>query len=113
MRGKFCQSVASVVTRGCDFTSRRRAADPPFADCSASYILEKIQRAMVQDASRALRTMPDPGTLRTLFTIIQQEPVPTLIWIGKGAVVNHHLQVPFHILKDVPELACGQPGEIR
>lgn len=33
--------------------------------------------------------------------------MPTLNWIGKEAVVNHHQQVPFHLLKDVPELACG------
>lgn len=25
--------------------------------------------------------------------------------------MNHHLQVPFHLLKDVPELACGKPGD--
>lgn len=37
--------------------------------------------------------------------------MPTLNWIGKDAVVNHHRQVPFHLLKDVPELACGEPGE--
>jgi site-specific DNA-methyltransferase (adenine-specific)/adenine-specific DNA-methyltransferase len=36
--------------------------------------------------------------------------MPTLNWIGKEAVVNHHLQVPFHLLKDVPELACGDSG---
>lgn len=24
--------------------------------------------------------------------------------------MNHHLHVPFHLLKDVPELACGDPG---
>ena len=36
--------------------------------------------------------------------------MPTLNWIGKEAVVNHHLQVPFHLLKDVPRLACGDPG---
>ncbi len=36
--------------------------------------------------------------------------MPTLNWIGKDAVVNHHLQVPFHLLKDVPDLACGDPG---
>ena len=36
--------------------------------------------------------------------------MPTLNWIGKEAVVNHHLQVPFHLLKDVPELSCGEPG---
>ncbi len=36
--------------------------------------------------------------------------MPTLNWIGKEAVVNHHQQVPFHLLKDVPDLACGDPG---
>lgn len=36
--------------------------------------------------------------------------MPTLNWIGKEAVVNHHQQVPFHLLKDVPELSCGEPG---
>jgi adenine-specific DNA-methyltransferase len=36
--------------------------------------------------------------------------MPTLNWIGKEAVVNHHHQVPFHLLKDVPELSCGDPG---
>lgn len=36
--------------------------------------------------------------------------MPTLNWIGKDAVINHHLEVPFHLLKDVPELACGDPG---
>ena len=37
--------------------------------------------------------------------------MPTLNWIGKEAVVNHHHQVPFRLLKDVPDLACGQPGD--
>lgn len=37
--------------------------------------------------------------------------MPTLNWIGKEAVVNHHHQVPFRLLKDVPELACGEPGD--
>ncbi|MBA5872773.1 MAG: site-specific DNA-methyltransferase, partial [Nitrospira sp. CR2.1] len=36
--------------------------------------------------------------------------MPTLNWIGKEAVVNHHRQVPFHLLKDVPDLSCGDPG---
>jgi hypothetical protein len=26
---------------------------------------------------------------------------PTLNWIGKEAVVNHHLQVPFHLAENV------------
>ena len=26
--------------------------------------------------------------------------MPTLNWIGKEAVVNHHQQVPFYLLKD-------------
>ena len=25
--------------------------------------------------------------------------------------MNHHHQVPFHLLKDVPDLACGEPGD--
>src|SRR5712692_8745546 len=37
--------------------------------------------------------------------------MPTLNWIGKDAVVNHHQQVAFHLLKDVPNLACGEPGD--
>src|SRR3954468_20859732 len=37
--------------------------------------------------------------------------MPTLNWIGKDAVVNHHLRVPFQLLKDLPELACGAPGD--
>jgi adenine-specific DNA-methyltransferase len=37
--------------------------------------------------------------------------MPTLNWIGKEAVVNHHQQVPFRLLKDVPDLACGAPGD--
>lgn len=36
--------------------------------------------------------------------------MPSLNWIGKEAVVNHHLEVPFRLLQDVPELACGDPG---
>jgi adenine-specific DNA-methyltransferase len=36
--------------------------------------------------------------------------MPTLNWIGKEAVVNHHHQVPFRLLKDVPEVGCGEPG---
>ncbi len=36
--------------------------------------------------------------------------MPTLNWIGKDSVVNHHYHVPFHLLKDVPDLACGKPG---
>ncbi|MDP1536137.1 MAG: site-specific DNA-methyltransferase [Burkholderiales bacterium] len=36
--------------------------------------------------------------------------MPTLNWLGKEAVVNHHHEVPFRLLKDVPDLACGDPG---
>ena len=35
--------------------------------------------------------------------------MPTLNWIGKKAVENHHQHVPFHLLKDVPELSVGAP----
>ena len=33
--------------------------------------------------------------------------MPTQNWIGKEAVANHHLRVPYHLLKDVPALGCG------
>ncbi len=36
--------------------------------------------------------------------------MPTLNWIGKEAVLNHHRDVPFHLLRDVPALAVGDPG---
>jgi len=36
--------------------------------------------------------------------------MPTLDWIGKKAVVNHHREVPFHLLKEVPEMSCGDPS---
>ena len=36
--------------------------------------------------------------------------MPTLNWMGRKAVENHHRQVPFHLLKDVPELSIGDPG---
>lgn len=36
--------------------------------------------------------------------------MPTLNWIGRKAVENHHRQVPFHLLKDVPDLSFGNPG---
>ena len=34
----------------------------------------------------------------------------TLDWIGKKAVVNHHREVPFHLLKCNDELSVGNPG---
>src|SRR6266852_560217 len=37
--------------------------------------------------------------------------MPTLNRIGKEAVVNHHQQAAFHLLKDVPDLACSEPGD--
>jgi site-specific DNA-methyltransferase (adenine-specific)/adenine-specific DNA-methyltransferase len=36
--------------------------------------------------------------------------MPTLSWIGKDAVANHHREVPYRLLRDVPELGCGDPG---
>jgi adenine-specific DNA-methyltransferase len=36
--------------------------------------------------------------------------MPTLNWIGKDAVVEHHKQVPFHILRCNPDLSVGAPG---
>jgi hypothetical protein len=36
--------------------------------------------------------------------------MPRLEWIGRKAVEKHHRQVPFHLLKEVPELSVGDPG---
>lgn len=33
--------------------------------------------------------------------------MPTLNWIGRGAVLNHDQQVAYHMLADLPELSCG------
>lgn len=42
--------------------------------------------------------------------------MPTLEWIGKRAVLNHHREIPFHLLKIDPQLSmgalAGSPGEI-
>jgi type III restriction enzyme len=36
--------------------------------------------------------------------------MPTLNWIGKEAVVEHHTQVPFHLLRCDPDLSVGEAG---
>jgi site-specific DNA-methyltransferase (adenine-specific)/adenine-specific DNA-methyltransferase len=36
--------------------------------------------------------------------------MPTLDWIGKQAVLNHHNQVPFHLLRCNPDLSVGADG---
>ena len=36
--------------------------------------------------------------------------MPTLNWMGKEAVRNHHHTVPYHLLRDVPERSVGNPG---
>lgn len=36
--------------------------------------------------------------------------MPTLDWIGKKAVINHHNEIPFHLLKEAPDLSVGEPG---
>jgi adenine-specific DNA-methyltransferase len=35
--------------------------------------------------------------------------MPTLNWIGKDAVVNHHKEVPFRLLKPIDKLSVGSP----
>lgn len=37
--------------------------------------------------------------------------MPTLDWIGKPAVLNHHRQVPYHLLRCHPELSVGEIGQ--
>jgi len=36
--------------------------------------------------------------------------MPTLDWIGKNAVLNHHRAVPYHLLKCDSKLSVGDPG---
>lgn len=36
--------------------------------------------------------------------------MPTLDWIGKKAVLNHHRETPYHLLKCDPKLSVGDPG---
>jgi adenine-specific DNA-methyltransferase len=36
--------------------------------------------------------------------------MPTLDWIGKKAIVNHHREVPYHLLKCDKALSVGDPG---
>gem|GEM_PF-2556931 len=38
--------------------------------------------------------------------------MPSLNWIGKEADVKRHHKAPFRLLRDVPELACGDPGSL-
>lgn len=35
--------------------------------------------------------------------------MPSLNWIGKKAVINHHRQVPYHLLRCDNSLSCGDP----
>jgi hypothetical protein len=36
--------------------------------------------------------------------------MPTLDWIGKKAVLNHHREVPYRLLKCEARLSVGNPG---
>lgn len=35
--------------------------------------------------------------------------MPTLDWIDKNSVVNHHRKVPYHLLRSDSALSVGQP----
>lgn len=39
-------------------------------------------------------------------------PMASLQWIGKEAVVGHHREVPYHLLRGVPELSVGEDGGV-
>ncbi len=34
--------------------------------------------------------------------------MPSLNWIGKDAVINHHKEVLFHLLKPIDKLSVGE-----
>jgi len=42
-------------------------------------------------------------------TPLDKVSMPTLNWIGKDAVVNHHKEVPFHLLKCRQDLSVNAP----
>jgi adenine-specific DNA-methyltransferase len=42
-----------------------------------------------------------------MVSIFPESFMPTLNWIGKDAVVNHHKEVPFHLLRANPKLSVG------
>jgi adenine-specific DNA-methyltransferase len=42
--------------------------------------------------------------------IEDRNQMPTLEWIGKKAVLNHHHEVPYRLLKSEPSLSIGEPG---
>lgn len=46
----------------------------------------------------------------TFYTQATHITTPTLDWIGKEAVVHHHQQVPFHLLKEDPQRQVGDPA---
>jgi hypothetical protein len=39
--------------------------------------------------------------------------MPSLDWIGKKAVLNHHKEVPFHLLRCDLDLSAGEPAGQR
>jgi adenine-specific DNA-methyltransferase len=47
---------------------------------------------------------------RWIPTLARKHPMPTLNWIGKDAVVHHHEEVPFHLLRCDDALSVGEPG---
>lgn len=39
--------------------------------------------------------------------------MPSLDWIGKKAVINYHMEAPFHLLRFNAELSAGEPERGR
>jgi site-specific DNA-methyltransferase (adenine-specific)/adenine-specific DNA-methyltransferase len=67
------------------------------------------------DADRHDPTAPGPGRAGQDRPQEEQEDtegplMPTLNWIGKDAVVNHHREVPYHLLRCDAKLSVGDPG---
>jgi len=47
---------------------------------------------------------------RLEFCTRREGAMPSLDWIGKNAVLNHHREVPYHLLKCDKDLSEGDPG---
>ena len=44
------------------------------------------------------------------LTVSKRNGMPTLNWIGKEAVLNHHRVMPYHLLRCDEKLSVGDPG---
>ena len=64
---------------------------------------------MVETAGIALEVVRHGGIRHKSDWTFSGGRMPTLDWIGKQAVVNHHREVPYRLLHCDGELSAGDP----